>query len=75
MILLGKSVNSICGAIKRELGRTVPQPGHVLPQNRLSTECMKYVKARSIDHQAHVEVLLKRQVACFPPVLYLFCRP
>lgn len=67
---VGEVGNSICGAIKRELGRTVPSLGMSTP-NRLSTECLKYIKARPIDHQAHVEVL-RDDHRLFSTSLYLF---
>lgn len=52
---VGEVGNSICGSIKRELGRTVPSLGMSTP-NRLTMECHKYVKSRRIDFQCHQEV-------------------
>lgn len=66
----GEVGNSICGSIKRELGRTVPSLGMSTP-NRLSIECLKYVKARPIDFQSHLEVLLDDK-RLFLTSLYLF---
>ncbi len=67
---VGEVGNSICGAIKRELTRTVSSLGMSTP-NRLGRDCLKYVKARSIDYQSHREVLLNDQ-RLFAVSLYLF---
>jgi hypothetical protein len=67
---VGEVGNSICGAIKRELTRTVPSMGMSTP-NRLSRDCLKYVKTRSIDYQSHRDVILDDQ-RLFAVSLYLF---
>lgn len=53
---VGEVGNAVCGAVKRELGRTVPSLGMSTP-NRLSQECMKYIRSLKIDFQTHAEVL------------------
>jgi hypothetical protein len=50
---LGELGNGICGAIKRDLGRTVHSMGMSTP-NRLNRDCMKYIQSLDISTETHV---------------------
>lgn len=49
---LGEVGNAFCGALKRELTKTVPSLGMSTP-NRLGHACMKYINALDIDYECH----------------------
>ena len=49
---LGELGNSFCGALKRDLGKTVPHLGMSTP-NVLSKDCLKYMQSLKIDHEMH----------------------
>lgn len=49
---LGEVGNGFCGAMKRELNKTVPSLGMSTP-NKLNKECIKYINALKVDYDLH----------------------
>jgi len=54
---LGEVGNAFCGAIKRELGKTVPTLGMSTP-NRLGRDCLKFVRNQQHEFEAHAQATL-----------------
>ncbi len=50
---LGELGNGICGAMKRDLARTVPSMGMSTP-NLLNKGCMKYIQSLDISTESHL---------------------
>ncbi|MCP5162136.1 MAG: hypothetical protein H6999_00300 [Hahellaceae bacterium] len=64
---VGEVGNAFCGAIKREIGRTVPTLGMSTP-NRLGHDCLQYVSGQKFEFDAHAEALFQSRALMFASV-------